>query len=153
MAAVAERLVADALHRGLSVVQVDAGSGRPSTAPGITDLTAEQASFGDVVHKVSSDGLAEVPWGQLQTMDRRSTRPMTLIEALSDIYEVVVVSTGRIGMASSLPMFAGAKCRLVLVANGEPDAGLADDARADAEALGFEAVQIIAAPELQAEVA
>ena len=49
---------------GLSVCRVDAGSGRPSAAPGLTDLCAEQASFGDVVHRVR-DGLAEVPWGEL----------------------------------------------------------------------------------------
>jgi polysaccharide biosynthesis transport protein len=84
-AIVTDQLVAEALGKGLSVCRVDAGSGRASQAPGITDLCAEQASFGDVVHKVR-DGLAEVPWGHLSTLERRSTRPVTLIEALADIY-------------------------------------------------------------------
>ncbi len=74
-AMLAERLIADVLHRGLSVARVDAGSGRPSVEPGITDLDAEEASFGDVVHKTAEEGLAEVPWGHLASLDRRSTRP------------------------------------------------------------------------------
>src|SRR5690606_22546191 len=49
---VSDRLVADALRRGLSVACVDAGSGRPSSEPGLSDLSADLASFGDVVHKV-----------------------------------------------------------------------------------------------------
>jgi hypothetical protein len=149
----AERLVGDVLHRGLSIACVDAGSGRPSTEPGITDLAAEEASFGDVVHKRGDEGLAEIPWGHLPTLDRRSGRPLTLVEALSDIYEVVVVMTGRIGIASTLPLFAGVPSRLVLVAGGTPDAAQLEAARADAAALGYANVEVIAAPAWQAEVA
>jgi polysaccharide biosynthesis transport protein len=151
--ALADRLVADVLHRGLSLVRVDAGSGRPSTAPGITDLSAEQASFGDVVHKTAEEGLAEVPWGHLSTLDRRSSRPVTLVEALSDIYEVVLVLTGRIGMTSTLPLFAGVPCRLVVVAAGTPDGPRIEAARADAAALGYDAVEFVAVHTLQAQVA
>src|SRR5690606_23760886 len=45
--AVGETLIGDALRRGLSVVRIDAGSGRLSTEPGLTDLAADRASFGD----------------------------------------------------------------------------------------------------------
>ena len=114
---VAETLISDALRRGLSVVKIDAGSGRTSVEPGLSDLTADRVSFGDVVHRVR-EGLAEVPWGHLATLERRSMRPITLIEALSDIYEVVLVTTGRIGMTSALPLFAGVPCRLVRVGEG-----------------------------------
>ena len=149
----ASRLVADVLHRGLSLARVDAGSGHPSTEPGITDLAAERASFGDVVHKTAEDGLAEVPWGHLTTLDRRSARPLTLIEALSDIYEVVLVMTGRVGMSSSLPLFAGLPCRLVLVSAAMLDASQMDEARLDAAALGYDSVEFIVAPPPQARVA
>ncbi|HTM76311.1 MAG TPA: Wzz/FepE/Etk N-terminal domain-containing protein, partial [Devosia sp.] len=47
----AEALVADALDKGLSVALVDAGSAQPSDDFGLSDLSAEEASFGDVVHK------------------------------------------------------------------------------------------------------
>jgi succinoglycan biosynthesis transport protein ExoP len=151
-AVVADRLVNEALTKGLSVCRVDAGSARASSAPGITDLCADAASFGDVVHKISA-GLAEVPWGQLDTLERRSTKPVTLIEALADIYEVVIVSTGRIGLNSSLPVFAGAGGRLVLVRQEATPSALADAVAADATALGFDSVQTVSALERQPEVA
>jgi len=151
-ALVADYLVSDALHGGLSVCRIDAGSMRASTEPGLTDLCAEDASFGDVVHKVR-DGLAEVPWGQLATLDRRSARPLTLVEALADIYELVIVSTGRVGLNSSLPVFAGARGRLVMVARPETPPALVEAVSADAGSLGFELVQSVIVPERQSEVA
>lgn len=151
-AMVADQLVSEALSKGLSVCRVDAGSGRPSSAPGITDLCAEEASFGDVVHKVR-EGLAEVPWGHLKSLERRSMRPVTLIEALADIYEVVIVSTGRFGINSSLPVFAGAGGRLVLVRQPATPNALVDGVVADAETLGFDLVQAVAVRERQPEVA
>ena len=149
----AARLASDVLHRGLSVARIDAGSGQPSTEPGLTDLAAEKASFGDVVHKTAQEGLAEVPWGHLATLDRRSSRPVTLVEALSDIYEVVLVLTGRIGMSSSLPLFSGLPCRLVLVSSGAIDPARLEQARLDAASLGFEQIEVIGAPQAQAQVA
>ena len=151
-AVVADRIVADALYKGLSVCRVDAGSGRVSTAPGITDLCAEQASFGDVVHKVR-EGLAEVPWGHLAVLDRRSMRPVTLLEALGDIYEVVVVTTGKVGLGSSLPVFAGVPGRLVMVRQNGTPASLVDAVSADAAALGFDVAPSIVVSERQSEVA
>jgi hypothetical protein len=152
-AAIAEMLIANALHGGLSVVSVDAGSGRTSAEPGLSDLSAELASFGDVVHKTPLEGLADVPWGQQSSLDRRSMKPFTLVEALTDIYEFVVVQTGRIGMASALPLFAGIECSLVLAAGENVDERLLQAARADAQALGFGTIQVIALPLAQAEVA
>ncbi|MEO6013358.1 MAG: GumC family protein [Devosia sp.] len=148
----ADTLVGEALRRGLSICRIDAGSARPSTAPGLTDLCAEQASFGDVVHKVR-EGFAEVPWGQLQAIDRRSMRPLTLVEALADIYEIVVISTGRVGINTSLPVFAGLHGRLVMVRQaGTPDA-LVEAVSADAATLGFDTVEAVLLPEPQSAVA
>jgi polysaccharide biosynthesis transport protein len=149
---VAETLIADALRRGLSVVRIDAGSGRVSTEPGLTDLAADRASFGDVVHRVR-DGLAEVPWGHQAALERRSMRPATLVEALGDIYEVVIVTTGRIGVASALPTFTGLPCRLVLVGDAPPDRRTVEAAIEDAANLGYEIGQIVYAPQSQPEVA
>jgi uncharacterized protein involved in exopolysaccharide biosynthesis len=142
---VADLLVEEALKSGLSVARIDGGSGRISTAPGLTDLAAETASFGDVVHRLR-DGLAEVPWGHQSALERRSSRPATLIEALGDIYEVVIVSTGRIGLGSSLPVFAGIPCRLVLVGAVPPDRESVERAVEDAADLGFEIGQIVGPP-------
>jgi uncharacterized protein involved in exopolysaccharide biosynthesis len=145
---VAENLIGDALKRGLSVVRIDAGSGRTSMEQGLTDLAADRASFGDVVHRVR-EGLAQVPWGHEASLERRSTRPLTLIEALSDIYEVLIVMTGKIGMASALPVFAGVPCRLVLVGPPHPPRETVEAAVEDAANLGYEIGQIVHPPELQ----
>jgi uncharacterized protein involved in exopolysaccharide biosynthesis len=151
-AAVADTLVDEALGKGLSVCRIDAGSGRLSGGPGLTDLCAEAASFGDVVYKVS-EGLAEVPWGQVASLDRRSMRPVTLVEALCDIYEVVIVSTGRIGLNSSLPVFAGLRSRLLMVHQpGTPDS-VVDAVCADAGSIGFDSVEAVTRAEPQAAVA
>lgn len=151
-AIVADMLVTETLNKGISVCRVDAGSARLTSAPGITDLCAEEAGFGDVVHKVR-EGLAEVPWGQLATLDRQSPRALTLVEALGDIYEVVVVLTGRVGLTSNLPMFAGIAGRLVLVRSADTPASLVEAMSADVASLGFEVTQSVAVPEAQSEVA
>jgi hypothetical protein len=151
--ALADRLIEDAVNRGLSVARVDAGSGQPSSELGVSDLAAGTAEFGDVVHKTAQEGLAEVYWGHLPTIDRRSTRPLTLVEALSDIYEIVVVVTGRLGLASNLPVFAGLPCRLVLVSAAAGDPARQQAAAADVASLGYDRVEFIVAPSWQAEVA
>ncbi|RYE07228.1 MAG: hypothetical protein EOP22_18635 [Hyphomicrobiales bacterium] len=151
-ALVADALVSEALDKGLSVCRVDAGSGRPSAVPGLTDLCADEASFGDVVHKVR-DGLAEVPWGQTALLDRRSSRPATLVEALADIYEVVIVSTGGIGLNTNLPIFAGVPGRLVLARQALIPRSLADAVMADAASIGFNSVESVLVPGPQAAVA
>src|SRR5690606_34765993 len=101
----AEELVGDALARGLSVALIDAGSGESGEAAGLTDLSSHSASFGDVVHKSADNSFAEVPWGRGDAIDLNSTRPLTLVEALGDIYEVVIVQTGPVGSHSGLPAF------------------------------------------------
>ena len=145
-AALAEELVGDALSRGLSVALVDAGTGQRSEEPGLTDLSRDAASFGDVVHKSADNSFAEVPWGQGTAIDRHSSKPLTLVEALGDIYEVVVLLTGRVGMGSSLPLFDGLDGRLVLVADEHDDYEAVTETRDQLVAAGFDRVEIAAAP-------
>jgi hypothetical protein len=149
----AARLIDDAVYRGLSVARVDAGSFRPTSEPGITDLAANAAGFGDVVHKTMKDGLAEIPWGHLAFLDPDSSKPLTLVEALSDLYEVVIVLTGRVGPESSLPSFSALGARLVLVAAPNADPARVDAAQEQATSMGFHQIEAIAAPPWQAEVA
>lgn len=141
----AEQLVGDALSRGLSVALVDAGSGRETEEPGMTDLSAEDASFGDVVHKSADNSFAEVPWGQGRRIVQRSTRPLTLVEALGDIYEVVVLMTGPVNAKSSLPMFDSLEGRLVLVADEDDDIEEVAETRQQLIEDGFGRVEIASA--------
>lgn len=142
----AERLVTDALARGLSVALVDAGSARIGDEPGLADLSLDAASFGDVVQKSADNSFAEVPWGQGRKIDRSSTKPLTLVEALGDIYEVVVLMTGRVGAGSTLPLFDGLDGRLVLVAGDDDDIDAVDRTREKLLSSGFRRCEIVAAP-------
>lgn len=144
--ALAEELVGDALARGLSVALVDAGSARPSDEPGLTDLSTDAASFGDVVHKSADNSFAEVPWGRGRAISRQSAKPLTLVEALGDIYEVVVLMTGRVGMASTLPLFESLDGRLVLIADDDDDMDAVAETRSQLLDAGFNQVEIASLP-------
>ncbi len=149
---VMDRLLEDALMSDLSAVVVDAGSGETSALLGLTDLAAEDADYGDVMQR-AGDNLAEVPWGRLPSLDRRSSRPATLIEALADIYHVVIVDTGRVGVASSLPLFSGARATVVLVTSEDASPVAIGVARRDIAALGFELGRVVSLPAVRADVA
>jgi uncharacterized protein involved in exopolysaccharide biosynthesis len=142
---VIDRLVEDALNAGLSAVVVDAGSGDISPVQGLSDLAAERCDYGDVVQRASDD-LAEVGWGRLATIDRRSGRPATLVEALADIYHVVIVDTGRVGMVSSLPLFADLRAGVVLVAADTASVQSVVAARADIKSLGLDVGRVVTLP-------
>jgi uncharacterized protein involved in exopolysaccharide biosynthesis len=145
LTAVIDRLVEDALGAGLSVVAVDAGSGDISATPGLTDLAADRCDYGEVVQR-ASDELAEVTWGRLGSIDRRSGRPATLVEALADIYHVVIVDTGRVGMMSSLPLFSDIRAGAVLVASDLASVQSVVAARADIKGLGLEVGRVVTLP-------
>ncbi|WP_172122909.1 GumC family protein [Devosia sp. 919] len=146
-AAMAEELVGDALARGLSVALVDAGSARLTEEPGLSDLTNEAASFGEVVHKSADNSFAEVPWGQSPMLDRRSTRPVTLVEALGDIYEVVVLLTGPAGPNSTLPMFEALDGRVILVTASIDNVDQIEQTREQMLEAGFGLVEVASFPE------
>ncbi|MNL24366.1 hypothetical protein D3C87_1457960 [compost metagenome] len=140
----AEDLIGIAIGKGLSVALVDAGTGRRTDTPGLSDLSTGDASFGDVVQKSADNGFAEVTWGQGAAINRRSSRPATLVEALGDIYEVVVVLTGQVGRNSSLDVFAELGGRIVLVADDEAEMERAESARRALEDAGLDRVEITA---------
>jgi succinoglycan biosynthesis transport protein ExoP len=140
----AEALVADALAKGLSAVLVDAGSGRAGNAPGLSDLSRGEVGFGDVVQKSADQGFAEVAWGQGDVIDRASAKPSILVEALGDIYEVVVVLTGGVDQRSSLPIFADLDGRVVLVTSDSEDPESAESLRQQLLQNGLPRVEISA---------
>ncbi|MBB4050767.1 uncharacterized protein involved in exopolysaccharide biosynthesis [Devosia subaequoris] len=143
----AENLVGNAISRGLSVALIDAGTGQRTTETGISDLSNGHAGFGDVVQKSADNGFAEVTWGTGTSIDHQSSRPATLVEALGDIYEVVIVVTGRVGGASSLDMFVELGGRVVLVADSEAELDSAKSARRVLEDAGLTRVEIAALAE------
>jgi len=140
--AFAEDLVSEALAKGLSVALVDAGSGRRGAVAGLTELSTGAASFGDVVQKSADNSYAEVAWGQGATLDRDSAKPLTLVEALGDLYEVVVVLTGRLDRRSTLAGFLALNGRVVLVAGPDADMDVAAATRLRLMEAGVPLVEI-----------
>jgi hypothetical protein len=109
------------------------------------------AGFGDIVYKAAHQELAEIPWGHLSALDTESAKPQTLIEALSDVYEVVLVMTGPLSHDSAVGLFARLDARLVLV--GSTDAARLETARTEVLRLGYEHIEALAVPAWRAEVA
>lgn len=147
---VAEDLAGHALSKGLSVALVDAGSGKLTDEPGLSDLSMGVASFGDVVQKSADNSYAEVVWGRGAAIESMSSKPLTLVEALGDIYEVVMVLTGPIGGQSTLDAFAELGGRVVLVMGDEGEADDAEEARRQLLAAGLGQVDIVAQPQFAA---
>lgn len=151
--AAVDRLMEELLERKTSVVLVDASSGEPSAHMGLTDLCAGEAGFGDVVHRSRHSNVGRVPWGQEERLDHRSAQAATLVEALSDVYDAVIVTTGRPGIASSLPLFAGAEGCVLIASPAPVDEHTLKGIREDAAALGFDRVECVEVGEEEVQVA
>lgn len=141
-AAVAGHFVDLALAAGRSVATVEAGRPSASAEPGISDLSLDHADYGEVVHQFDEQ-LAVVPWGTGTRLDWRSPKPLILAEALADIYELVLLDVGPVGMSCNLPIFAGFKGEVLLVADASADAASLSRARRDIARLGFEVAGVI----------
>lgn len=144
-AGVAEQLIIGSLDKGLSVALVDAGSGAMSRRAGITDLSANLAEFGEVVQTSDIEGLSEVCWGTLPRLAPQSERPATLVAALSDVYEVIIVMVGTAGAGSNLKSFSDLDAKLVLAAGQRVDEKSYANIVAHAEEWGFTDCQLISA--------
>ncbi|WP_417309889.1 GumC family protein [Devosia sp.] len=150
--AVATWLIEDTLDAGLSAVIVDAGSGACSRDPGLSDLTAGRADYGDVVHAAGKN-LAEVPWGRLPRHDLRSPRAKTLLEALADIYHLVLVNAGDAATVEQLQALAGEASSVLLIAGRQTRAESVEDAEFAITHSGLTLAATVAAPRARANVA
>ncbi|WP_421760227.1 GumC family protein [Devosia sp.] len=145
-------LIDAAIGAGLSAVAVDAGTARVTLDPGLSDLSAERADYGDVVQRID-DVLGEVKWGRLAAIDRRSARPKLLIEALADIYHLVVVDTGALGKDSSLSLFASSSAAVLLISDTSVSPVVSAAARRELTAQGLAVRAILTVPDRSANVA
>ncbi|PXA96890.1 hypothetical protein DMC47_16380 [Nostoc sp. 3335mG] len=97
-----------ALHRGQRkrVVLVDAASRQRGRAPGISDLSLGKAGFGDVVHGSGPYEAAMVPWGRQGQFDPAARQVSLLVEALAELYDVVIVLLDRDNPVALAPLAA-----------------------------------------------
>lgn len=149
---VIERVLEDTIMEELSAVVVDAGSGSVSAAVGLTDLAAGAVDYGEALQRVG-ENLAEVQWGRLGTLDLQSSRPLTLIEALAEIYHIVVVDTGNVRDGLNLAAFAGANASVVIVPSIDTPAATVTAAQQEIAALGFASSRVVHLAQARAEVA
>lgn len=149
---VIERVLEDTIMDDLSAVVVDAASGTVTPAVGLTDLAAGTVDYGDVLKRIG-DNLAEVPWGQLGALDLQSPRPLTLVEALAEIYHIVVVDTGNVHGGLNLAAFAGANATVVVVPSPDTPAATVEAALQEIAALGFASSRVVHLAPARAEVA
>ncbi len=152
-AGVGRTVVDEAMRRGLRVAVVDASSAIISRNRGISDLAAGLVDFGDVIFSCEGGGVIEVYWGTRPAIDHRSDKPLTLVEALGDICQSVVVFAGPLNDDAGLALFSGLDGAVVLVA-GEPlDARATKAALGQAADLGFKRSRVVAASAPEAKIA
>jgi len=156
-ASIGKLLLDDVMPAGMRVGVVDAASTIVSPKPGISDLAADLAEFGEVVFSSDEGDLFEVYWGTRPAIAHGSEKPLTLIAALGDICDIVVVFAGRADAdadaEAGLALFSGADARLVLVAGAPLDAEAKNAALGQAAALGFARTRLVIAPMQKTNVA
>jgi uncharacterized protein involved in exopolysaccharide biosynthesis/Mrp family chromosome partitioning ATPase len=136
-----ETLSADLVARGVSTVEIDAGSRIVTPELGLSDLCDGSAEFGDVVHRGARSDFALVPWGQSPVMLFQSQNCLTLVEALQDIFEMVVIDAGRVGGSACLNTFGQSNATVVLVAAEGTDQDDIDKAYNDIYARGYDKIE------------
>ncbi len=150
---VIKALSASLISNGKSVAEIDAGSRKVSSHLGISDLSLGKAEFGDVVQRTAKTNFAVVAWGQQTTINLYSQNCKTLVSALSEIFETIIIDAGEVGLRSSLTAFLGLDALTVLVIDGEMDYAFIDNIKQDIYALGLTNIHIIASSDEQARVA
>jgi len=150
---VGKLLLDDVMSAGMRVGVVDAASAIVSEKPGISDLAADVVEFGEIVFSSDEGDLFEVYWGRRPEIVSGSEKPLTLIKALGDICEVVVVFAGRADAETGLALFAGAEAALVLVGATPMDEAQKTAANNAAKALGFENCRLVGAAVQKTNVA
>ncbi len=148
-----QAISSELISAGNSVIEVDAGSRRVSSNLGISDLSFDNVEFGDVVQRRAQSNFAFVPWGQKNTLNLNSPKANTLITALGEIFETVIVDVGRAGMASSLSAFTGLNGLVLLVVDDGVEQREIDSVSRDISDLGFSNIRILSSSSHQSKVA
>lgn len=104
---------------GRRVVLIDAASRRRGSAPGISDLSMGKARFADIIHGTGAEEAALIPWGRQDMLDASARPVRTLLLALVELYDVVVITLdAEAGDSSHLAAMAD----VILTATPAPEA-------------------------------
>lgn len=103
--AAARQLLAHYQNLDKRVVLIDAASQHRGRALGISDLSAGQAAFADIVHGSAAE-TALVPWGRQRHLNANAKSVRILVRALAELYDVVVLALDDRAEDISLPLAA-----------------------------------------------
>ena len=106
MGGAVRRLLGQYEGQGRRVVFVDAASRRRGRSPGISDLSLGLASFADIIHGSGSHETALVPWGRQAQFDPAAKSVRILIQALAELYDVVILTLDSDNLAACKPLTA-----------------------------------------------
>src|SRR5690606_10876613 len=93
-------------RQGKRVVLVDAASRRRGRAPGISDLSLGLSSFADIIHGSGSYQTALVPWGRQPQFQPGAKSVRILVQALTELYDVVILTLDSDNLAACAPLAA-----------------------------------------------
>ncbi len=140
---VIKKLSANLVQNNKSVIEIDAGSRKISPILGISDLSMDKADFGEIIQRRPNSNFALIAWGQSEKINLNSQKCNTLIAALSEIFEAIIVDVGEIGVISSLPAFAQDDVMCVLVVDNKLEHNYLDKIKEDINLLGIKNIIII----------
>ena len=137
---------------GRSAIVINAGGPDQFVGQGLTDMCDGDVDFGDIIHRADGDEQYFVPWGTKQRLNYNSERFELMVEALTEIYDHVIVECGRIGLRAPLAPFADTDAALLMVTSDKDDVTAAE-LLTDLNAIGINDVQEVRTPDRQAHVA
>jgi MinD-like ATPase involved in chromosome partitioning or flagellar assembly len=157
---VARGLALTLSHQARAIlIEIEADTaGTPDSAPGLTDLVAGEASFGDVIHRHPASRLDLVPVGTLLN-EALTVMPEAMdltLSAFEQAYEWVVWSLAPDAGAEILTLLAPRSDAVVIASNLEPASQHLVQAFEAAQAAGGKDVIVArehALPEQAAEAA
>jgi Mrp family chromosome partitioning ATPase len=139
----ADALLVTLTTKSRTAIVINAGGRDQMATAGLTDMCAGEVDFGQIIHRGQKPNQYFVPWGTKDRLDFNSERFTLMIEALSEVYDHVIVECGRVGLRAPLAPFADSDALLVMVSSDQ-DAIVAAELISDLEAVGINQVHQLA---------
>ncbi|HUG60766.1 MAG TPA: hypothetical protein VMP03_02910, partial [Methylomirabilota bacterium] len=132
-----------AADEGTSIVVVDMVAAHAGRGPGLSDLMAGEAAFGEIIHRNRATRAHQIEVGS-RPINPQSFGQVTLetiLDALANAYDVVVLSLGDLPAETLSPRVAALADRVVVV--GPPGDPLVRQAQALVSEAGVRFVNVV----------
>lgn len=137
---------------GSATILVNAGGADHIQMQGLTDMCDGSADFGAVIKQGANEHQFFVPWGTKDRLLFNNERFTLMIDALSEIYDHVIIECGPFGMRAPLAPFVEMDVPLIIAA-GRHQAMRSVEITDDAMALGFENISFATTAQAKSNVA